>query len=64
MVYDLLEELNFNPIVANPMKVKAIAEAQIKTDSIDASTLADLLKADIIPKVHVAPKDICQVPQI
>ena len=58
IVYDLLEELGFNPIVANPMKTKAIAEAQIKTDSIDASTLASLLKADIIPKVNVPPKDI------
>lgn len=58
VVYDLLEEIGFNPIVANPMKTKAIAEAQIKTDSIDAATLASLLKADIVPKVNVAPKDI------
>lgn len=58
VVYDLLESLDFNPIVANPLKTKAIAEAQIKTDSIDACTLASLLKADIIPKVNVPTKDI------
>lgn len=58
VVYDLLEEIGFNPIVANPLKTKAIAEAQIKTDSIDAATLASLLKADIVPKVNVATKDV------
>lgn len=64
VVYDLLEDLGFNPIVANPMKTKAIAEAQIKTDSIDAATLAYLLKADIIPKVNIPNKDIRMIKYI
>jgi len=64
VVYDLLEKLGFNPKVANPLKVKAIAEAQIKTDTIDAQTLTKLLKADIIPEVHVADKETRRVKNI
>ena len=40
---DILEEKFKIPVtIANPLKVKAIAAAKIKTDSIDAHTLADL----------------------
>lgn len=37
--------------VANSMQVKAIAEARIKTDRIDAHILAQLLRTDFIPAV-------------
>ncbi len=40
------------------MKVKAIADAKIKSDSIDAKTLAHLLRADLIPEVHVPSKGV------
>lgn len=60
LIYDLLEELNFNPILGNPVKLRAIADAQIKTDSIDARTLAHLLRGGLIPPVYVPPKDIRQ----
>lgn len=53
VIYDLLEDLGVEPILANPLKTRAIAEAKIKTDTIDARTLADLLRADLIPTVHV-----------
>ena len=39
--------------LAHPFRVKAIASAQVKTDSIDAETLAHLLRADMIPKAHI-----------
>lgn len=32
------------------MKVKAIADAKIKTDKIDATVLAHLLRADLVPE--------------
>jgi transposase len=58
-VHDLLEDdFDIDTIVANPLKVRAIAEASIKTDSIDAKTLAHLLRTDLIPEVHVPPKEI------
>jgi len=58
VMYDLLEELGIETVVAHPLKVRAIAEAKIKFDSIDASTLAHLLRANLIPPVHVPPKEI------
>jgi transposase len=38
-------------IVANPMQVKAIAHAHVKTDRIDAGVLASLRAADFLPEV-------------
>ena len=52
IMYDLLTELGVDVTVAHALKVKAIASAKIKTDKIDAQTLAQLLKANLIPEVH------------
>lgn len=38
-------------VVAHPLEVKAIAHAKIKTDKVDAYTLACLLRADFVPEV-------------
>lgn len=38
-------------VVGNPLKIKAIAEAKIKTDKIDAEVLAQLLRCDYLPTV-------------
>lgn len=40
--------------LAHPFRTKAIASAKIKTDSIDAKTLCDLLRADLIPQSYIA----------
>lgn len=57
-IYDLLESIGIETVVAHPVKTRAIAEAKIKTDSIDASTLAHLLRADLIPKIYIPNKKI------
>ena len=57
IIYDMLEDLGAEPVLANPLKARAIAEAKIKTDSIDAKTLADLLRADLIPSVYVPSRE-------
>jgi transposase len=54
----LLDDLGVDVTLAHAQKVRAIADAKIKTDSIDAETLARLLQADLIPEVHVPPRDI------
>lgn len=56
--FDLLEELAEEVKLAHPLKVRAIASARIKTDGIDAETLAHLLRADLIPEAYVPPKEI------
>jgi len=53
VIYDLLEAIGVEPVLANPLKTRAIAEAKIKTDSIDARILADPLRADLIPRVSI-----------
>jgi transposase len=38
-------------VVSNPLATKAIAQAKVKTDKIDARVLADLLRCDYLPRV-------------
>jgi len=54
---ELLEGLVDKVVLAHPYKVKAIAEARIKTDSIDSATLAYLLRADLIPEAYLRGKE-------
>ena len=58
MIYDLLEELEIKTVVGHPLKTRAIADTKIMSDCIDAKTLAHLLRADLIPKVHVPSKEV------
>jgi transposase len=48
-MYEALERQKGVDIsLANPLKTKAIVEAKIKYDKLDASILADLARADLI----------------
>ena len=38
-------------VVSNPLRTRAIAEAKVKTDKIDARVLAELLRVDFLPEV-------------
>ena len=38
-------------IVSNPLQTKAIAQAKVKTDKVDAHVLAQLLRCDFLPRV-------------
>jgi transposase len=57
-LYDILEAIPSVRAItlAHPYKTRIIAEAQIKTDKIDARMLAVLLRADLICKAHVSSK--------
>jgi len=52
-ISDVLKEKGYDVKVAHPLMVKAIAYAKVKTDKVDARTLADLLRADMIPESYV-----------
>lgn len=54
-VYDLLEPLAEKVLVANPIKVKQIAQARVKTDIRDTLILARMLAANMIPDIWVPP---------
>jgi transposase len=57
VMYDWLEEETGEVKLAHPLKVKAIAEAKIKTDKIDAGVLAHLLRCDLVPEAYVPGKE-------
>jgi len=44
--------------LAHPYKTRAIAEARIKNDSLDAKMLAHLLRANLIPESYVPPREV------
>src|SRR4030065_2853266 len=50
--YDEVDELLEDLVMAHPLKTRLIAEARIKTDSIDSETLAHLLRTALIPKAY------------
>jgi len=50
-VVDVLRPFVAQIVVGNPLKTRAIAEARIKTDKVDAQVLAQLLRCDYLPTV-------------
>jgi transposase len=52
-LYDLLEACFEELLLAHPLRVRAIAAARVKTDAIDARTLAHLLRSDLIPAAYI-----------
>ena len=56
-LFDVLEENHILVKLSNPYKTKAIAEAKVKTDKIDARTLAQLLRADLVAECYVPSKE-------
>jgi len=54
-IYDLLVPLAEKVLVANPIKVKQIAQARVKTDIRDTLILARLLAANMVPVIWVPP---------
>jgi len=63
-VYDLLEPLVERVVVANPIKVKQIAQARVKTDIRDTLILARLLAANLVPDVWVPPAHVREMRQL
>jgi len=57
-IYDLLEPLAEKVLVANPIKVKQIAQARVKTDIRDTLILARLLAANMVPVIWVPPAHV------
>jgi transposase len=55
---DLLEDHGYELHLAHPLRTKAIASARVKTDAVDARTLAHLLRADLLPESYVAPREL------
>jgi transposase len=52
-IYDQLEEEGVEVKLSNPLRTKTIAEARVKTDKLDAKTLAYLLRGDLVAESYV-----------
>ena len=63
-VYDLLALLMERVVVANPIRVKQIAQARVKTDLRDTLILARLLAANLVPEVWVPPAHVRELRQL
>jgi transposase len=63
-IHDLLEDIIDEVVVAHPLRTKAIASARIKTDKIDSTTLAQLLRVDMIPESYIPPRDIRELREL
>lgn len=50
---DLVQPLAQRVVLANPSKLRVIAESTKKTDRLDAQTLAEFLARDMIPEAHL-----------
>jgi transposase len=55
---DALQEAGYELHLAHPLRTKAIASARVKTDAVDARTLAHLLRADLLPEAYIAPREL------
>src|SRR6266508_6002279 len=47
----LLDEHVARVVISNPLRTRAIAEAKVKTDKVDARVLAELLRAGYLPGI-------------
>lgn len=63
-VYDYLSPHARQLKVAHPAMLKAIAASKKKNDQVDARTIADLLRVDLLPECHMASKEIREMRRI
>jgi transposase len=61
-LHEILEQMQGmeQVVLAHPHKTRLIADAQIKTDRLDAKALATLLRGNLVARVHVPPRDARQ----
>src|SRR2546426_6360768 len=52
---DLPADAGTEPHMAHPLATKAIAAGRVKNDSVDARTLAHLLRTTLLPEAWIAP---------
>jgi transposase len=63
-LYETIERYTPDVVLAHPLRTRAIAEARIKTDTIDATTLAELLRLDGIPKAYIPPREVRDIREL
>ena len=54
----MLQSQGAQVVLSHPRRTRAIAAAKVKTDAIDARTLADLLRVGLLPQAYLPPPSI------
>src|SRR5580658_10565588 len=57
-IYDTLEPYAEKLVMGHPARMKAITAGKKKSDAIDARTIADLLRCDLLPTCYVLPPEL------
>jgi transposase len=55
---DTLKDIGIPAHMAHPLATKAIAAGRVKNDSVDAQTLAHLLRTGLLPEAWIAPLEV------
>jgi transposase len=63
-IYDLLEPWVEELALSHPLKTRIIAETKNKTDKVDATVLADLLRIDYLPRSYMAPAAVRELREL
>jgi transposase len=56
--YEAVEGQSVKVVLANPLKMRAIAPAKIRNDKVDAWVLAFLLHGGLVAEGYVPPKEV------
>jgi transposase len=57
-IYDTLKPYAEKLVMGHPARMKAISAGKKKSDAIDASTIADLLRCNLLPTCYVLPPEL------
>jgi transposase len=57
-IYDTLKPYAEKLVMGHPARMKAISAGKKKSDAIDARTIADLLRCDLLPTCYVLPPEL------
>jgi transposase len=63
-IYDFLKPHALKLKVAHPQMLKAIIVSKKKNDKVDARTIADLLRCDLLPVCYMAPEKIRELRRV
>jgi transposase len=63
-IYDQLKEQGAQVKVADPLMLKAITASKKKNDQLDARTIADLLRCNLLPECYMASREIRELRRV
>jgi transposase len=60
-VFQILRSFSHNVVISDPVMTKAIASSKLKTDKVDARTIANLLRSEYLPTIWVPDTETLKI---